>query len=172
MNVDGMRGQAQMNAMLYHDNSALAKIKHSSDQQGALNEVAGQFEAMFLQLVLRQMRSSSDVLADEDSPFSSQQYGVFRDMHDGQLAIEMAGKQNAGIAGMLVKQLGSSVAAANDGQVAKNTEVRSRDHTLQDLNHRGTVNQSAHVVASQEKQRNDVITSTAFSQPLIRKMEQ
>ncbi len=39
--------------------------------------VAGQFEAMFLQLVLRQMRSSSDVLADKDSPFSSKQQGVF-----------------------------------------------------------------------------------------------
>lgn len=172
MNIDGMHGQAKMNAMLYHDNSALAKIKLSSDQQSALKEVAGQFEAIFLQLVLRQMRSSSDVLADEDSPFSSQQYGVFRDMHDGQLAIEMAGKQNAGIAEMLVQQLGSSVAAANDGQMAKNTEARSRDHTLQDLNHHDTVNQSAHVVASQEKQRHDVVTSAAFSQSLIRKMEQ
>ncbi|WP_017005894.1 rod-binding protein, partial [Enterovibrio norvegicus] len=96
MKVEGLHDQTRMSSMLYHDNSALAKIKHSADQQGALKEVAGQFEAMFLQLVLRQMRSSSDVLADEDSPFSSQQYGVFRDMYDGQLAIEMSRKQSAG----------------------------------------------------------------------------
>ncbi|PKF51196.1 rod-binding protein [Enterovibrio nigricans] len=109
MNLDGLKEQAQWSSMLYHDNKALTNIKHSSDQQGALEQVAGQFEAMFLQLVLRQMRSSSDALADEDSPFSSQQYGVFRDMYDGQLAIEMAKKQHAGIADMLVKQLGPSV---------------------------------------------------------------
>ena len=59
-------------------------------------------------MVLRQMRSSSDVLADEDSPFSSQQQGVFRDMHDGQLSIELARKQHSGIADMLVKQLSPS----------------------------------------------------------------
>ena len=69
--------------MLYHE-TALASIKKSRDQEGALEVVAGQFEAMFLQMVLRQMRSSSDVLADKDSPFASQQQGVFRDMYDGQ----------------------------------------------------------------------------------------
>lgn len=77
MKLDGSSDQAQLNSMLYHDNSALANIKHSRDQEGALEMVAGQFEAMFLQLVLRQMRSSSDVLADKDSPFSSKQQGVF-----------------------------------------------------------------------------------------------
>lgn len=90
MKLDGSSDQAQLNSMLYHDNSALANIKHSRDQEGALEMVAGQFEAMFLQLVLRQMRSSSDVLADKDSPFSSKQQGVFRDMYDGQLAMELA----------------------------------------------------------------------------------
>lgn len=92
MKLDGSSDQAQLNSMLYHDNSALANIKHSRDQEGALEMVAGQFEAMFLQLVLRQMRSSSDVLADKDSPFSSKQQGVFRDMYDGQLAMELAKK--------------------------------------------------------------------------------
>ncbi|CZF84140.1 rod-binding protein [Grimontia marina] len=202
MNLDGMREQAQMSAMLYHDNSALAKIRHSSDQQGALKEVAGQFEAMFLQLVLRQMRSSSDVLADEDSPFSSQQYGVFRDMHDGQLAIEMARKQNAGIADMLVKQLSPSVPtapmtsqvspqapepkksvsesvvnllptfdAANDEHCVIKAEARSQAHVSPDFSRCSSVNKADDEVASQNKQRNEVVTTTAFSQPLIRRLE-
>ncbi|PSV21263.1 flagellar protein [Photobacterium leiognathi subsp. mandapamensis] len=93
------------NNMLYHDNNGLQQIKHSiSDQQG-LEVVAGQFEAMFLQMVLRQMRSSSDVLADEDNPFSSKQQSVYRDFYDGQLAIEMAKQQQTGISEMLMKQL-------------------------------------------------------------------
>ncbi|MDW1993719.1 flagellar protein, partial [Vibrio sp. 780] len=47
MKLDGSSDQAQLNSMLYHDNSALANIKHSRDQEGALEMVAGQFEAMF-----------------------------------------------------------------------------------------------------------------------------
>lgn len=90
MKLDSTNEQTQLNSMLYHDNSALANIKHSCDLEGALEVVAGQFEAMFLQMVLRQMRSSSDALADKDSPFASQQQGVFRDMYDGQLAMELA----------------------------------------------------------------------------------
>ncbi|KXF81071.1 rod-binding protein [Enterovibrio coralii] len=130
MNIDGFKEQAQWSSMMYHDNKALTNIKHSSDQQGALEQVAGQFEAMFLQLVLRQMRSSSDALADENSPFSSQQYGVFRDMYDGQLAIEMAKKQHAGIAEMLVKQLGP-MASPVAFQTDKTNAINSADAEVQ-----------------------------------------
>lgn len=116
-------------ALLYHDNSALAGIRHSSDQQQALETVAGQFEAMFLQMVLRQMRSSSDVLAADDNPFSSKEQGVYRDFYDGQLAIELAKKQRSGIADMLIKQLGPKsqqvlaqvVESANDNGAANPT---------------------------------------------------
>ncbi|OEE70374.1 flagellar protein [Enterovibrio norvegicus FF-33] len=214
MKVEGLHDQTRMSSMLYHDNSALAKIKHSADQQGALKEVAGQFEAMFLQLVLRQMRSSSDVLADEDSPFSSQQYGVFRDMYDGQLAIEMSRKQSAGIADMLVKQLGPAAMqangvslqgsveqraaktkadanvialskiginsdgmkethnlAANDEFCVIKAEARSQAHIAPNFNRCNSLNNADVNVASVNQQRNDVGTTTAFSQPLIRKME-
>ncbi|MCG6282845.1 rod-binding protein, partial [Vibrio diabolicus] len=93
MKIDTGSDSSSVNSVLYHDNNALANIKNAADKHAALETVAGQFEAMFLQLVLRQMRSSSDVMADEDSPFNSKQQGVFRDMYDGQLAIEMAKKQ-------------------------------------------------------------------------------
>ncbi|WP_318522372.1 rod-binding protein [Photobacterium leiognathi] len=111
--------------VLYHDNNGLQQIKHSiSDQQG-LEVVAGQFEAMFLQMVLRQMRSSSDVLADEDNPFSSKQQSVYRDFYDGQLAIEMAKQQQTGISEMLMKQLSSERPFNNaDNPVALTHQAR------------------------------------------------
>ncbi len=84
---------------------ACSKLNIRSPINKGLEVVAGQFEAMFLQMVLRQMRSSSDVLADEDNPFSSKQQSVYRDFYDGQLAIEMAKQQQTGISEMLVKQL-------------------------------------------------------------------
>ncbi|MGR5157125.1 rod-binding protein [Vibrio owensii] len=181
MKLDTSGDQAQLNTMLYHDNSALASIKKSRDQEGALEVVAGQFEAMFLQMVLRQMRSSSDVLADKDSPFASQQQGVFRDMYDGQLAMELAKKQNSGIANMLIQQLSPSmrevafdqsrnVSPANDGKVVslERTSQLENDEIAMKTD---AVNPTLQAVASVKQVLGDAGMTTAFTQPLIRKME-
>ncbi|WP_045457670.1 rod-binding protein [Vibrio campbellii] len=181
MKLDTSGDQAQLNTMLYHDNSALASIKKSRDQEGALEVVAGQFEAMFLQMVLRQMRSSSDVLADKDSPFASQQQGVFRDMYDGQLAMELAKKQNSGIANMLIQQLSPSmrevafdqsrnVSPANDGKVVsleRTSQLESDEIAMKS----DAVNPTLQAVASVKQVLGEAGMTTAFTQPLIRKME-
>lgn len=181
MKLDTSNDQAELNTMLYHDNSTLTNIKKSRDQEGALEAVAGQFEAMFLQMVLRQMRSSSDVLADKDSPFSSQQQGVFRDMYDGQLAMELARRQHSGIANMLIKQLSPSmqevafestqgVAPANDAKMTsleRKSQVKSGDTARPNE----TVNPVQEVVASVKQVLGEAGMTTAFAQPLIRKME-
>ncbi|KIP77005.1 rod-binding protein [Vibrio jasicida] len=181
MKLDTSGDQAQLNTMLYHDNSALASIKKSRDQEGALEVVAGQFEAMFLQMVLRQMRSSSDVLADKDSPFASQQQGVFRDMYDGQLAMELAKKRNSGIANMLIQQLSPSmrevafdqsrnVSPANDGKVVslERTSQLENDEIAMKTD---AVNPTLQAVASVKQVLGEAGMTTAFTQPLIRKME-
>ncbi|GLR05387.1 flagellar protein [Vibrio hyugaensis] len=181
MKLDTSGDQAQINTMMYHDNSALASIKKSRDQEGALEVVAGQFEAMFLQMVLRQMRSSSDVLADKDSPFASQQQGVFRDMYDGQLAMELAKKQNSGIANMLIQQLSPSmrevafdqsrnVSPANDGKVVslERTSQLENDEIAMKTD---AVNPTLQAVASVKQVLGEAGMTTAFTQPLIRKME-
>ncbi|MEF1245691.1 rod-binding protein [Vibrio owensii] len=181
MKLDTSGDQAKLNTMLYHDNSALASIKKSRDQEGALEVVAGQFEAMFLQMVLRQMRSSSDVLADKDSPFASQQQGVFRDMYDGQLAMELAKKQNSGIANMLIQQLSPSmrevafdqarnVSPANDGKVV-NLERASQLENDEIAMKTDAVNPTLQAVASVKQVLGEAGMTTAFTQPLIRKME-
>lgn len=181
MKLDTSGDQAQLNTMLYHDNSALASIKKSRDQEGALEVVAGQFEAMFLQMVLRQMRSSSDVLADKDSPFASQQQGVFRDMYDGQLAMELAKKQNSGIANMLIQQLSPSmrevafdqsrnVSPANDGKVVS-LERASQLESDEIAMKTDAVNPTLQAVASVKQVLGEAGMTTAFTQPLIRKME-
>ncbi|WP_045413363.1 rod-binding protein [Vibrio owensii] len=181
MKLDTSGDQAQLNTMLYHDNSALASIKKSRDQEGALEVVAGQFEAMFLQMVLRQMRSSSDVLADKDSPFASQQQGVFRDMYDGQLAMELAKKQNSGIANMLIQQLSPSmrevafdqsrnVSPANDGKVVS-LERASQLENDEIAMKTDAVNPTLQAVVSVKQVLGEAGMTTAFTQPLIRKME-
>ncbi len=172
MNLEGLNEQS---SVLYHDNNTLNQIKQNNQQGDALAVVAEQFEAMFLQMVLRQMRNSSDVLADEDSPFASQQQGVFRDMYDGQLAINMAKKQNSGIADMLVKQLGNSFDASqfeNRGHLqAANDSLIKTSGTEDAANNLGQKVHLASEMVASVNQAQQPVNTTAFAQPLIRKRE-
>ncbi|EKO3984484.1 flagellar protein [Vibrio fluvialis] len=169
MKIDTGSDSSSVNSVLYHDNNALANIKNAADKHAALETVAGQFEAMFLQLVLRQMRSSSDVMADEDSPFNSKQQGVFRDMYDGQLAIEMAKKQRSGIADMLVKQLSPVVDGAGSNVVELAAAAERVSHNRSAASN--AVNNAANAVASLSQETTKVAVTNAFSQPLIRPLE-
>ncbi|PSW03536.1 rod-binding protein [Photobacterium lipolyticum] len=95
------------NPALYNDLTSIQNIKANTDKQEALEQAAGQFEAVFLQTVLKHMRQASDAMQDEeDGVFNSRQQKFYRSMHDSQIAVEMSHKQSLGIADMLVKQLG------------------------------------------------------------------
>ncbi len=87
------------------DSQSLQEIKLIEDQDLALRQVAEQFEAIFVQQMLKQMRSASAVIADKDNPLTSQSDSVYQDMLDGQLALNMSQTSGMGIADMLVKQL-------------------------------------------------------------------
>lgn len=76
----------------------------ANGQQQALEMAAEQFEALFLQQVLKQMRKAGDVLA-ADNPMRSREMDTMRDFYDGVLSETLATKRQTGIADMLVKQL-------------------------------------------------------------------
>lgn len=69
-----------------------------------LHGAAEQFEALFLQQMLKQMRKASDVLS-ADSPLRSRQLDTLRDYHDQALAQTLASRRQSGIADLLVRQL-------------------------------------------------------------------
>lgn len=89
---------------IYTDVSSLRSLKREAAQgsQAALEKTAEQFEALFLQMMLKSMRQSSS----GDGLFESDQTRFYQDMFDQQIAIDMAKKRQIGIADMLVKQLG------------------------------------------------------------------
>ncbi|MDJ0813883.1 MAG: rod-binding protein [Woeseiaceae bacterium] len=68
-----------------------------------LREVAGQFEALFIEMVFNNMREASlgDPLIG-----NSEQHEMYRGMLDQQLALEMSSGRGIGLADMLVRQLG------------------------------------------------------------------
>src|SRR5690606_38544414 len=86
----------------------------ANGQQQALQMAAEQFEALFLQQVLKQMRKAGDVLA-ADNPMRSRELDTMRDFYDGALAENLAGKRQTGIADMLVKQLSGNTGAQAPG---------------------------------------------------------
>ncbi|SDK20041.1 flagellar protein FlgJ [Ferrimonas sediminum] len=91
-----------------------SQIVAQHGQQGAIRAVSEQFEAQFLQTVLKHMRAASDALADEDSPLSSQNDGVYRDLYDGELALSLSGKANTGLVEALTRQLGGQLKSQPD----------------------------------------------------------
>ncbi|HEB78236.1 MAG TPA: flagellar assembly peptidoglycan hydrolase FlgJ [Methylothermaceae bacterium] len=88
---------------IYTDFRQLAdlKAKARQDRQAALKETAKQFEALFLQMVLKQMRQASP----GDPLLGSDRSRFYRDMYDQQLALHLARQGSVGIAEMIVRQL-------------------------------------------------------------------
>jgi len=89
---------------VYTDFSQLAelKLKARRGQKAALEEAAGQFEALFLEMMLKQMRQANfgDPIFDDDRT------RFYREMYDHQLALHLSRQGSLGIADLLVRQLG------------------------------------------------------------------
>lgn len=102
----------------------LRRAAQSGDSK-ALDEAAKQFEAIFVQMMLKSMRKAQDVMMDKDSPFNSEQVKFYRDMHDTQIASDLASNGSIGLAEIIVRQLGKTGdgympagALRNDGNLA------------------------------------------------------
>jgi soluble lytic murein transglycosylase len=104
-----------------------------SAREQQLQAAAEQFEALFLQQILKQMRKASDVLA-EGNPMRSREMDTMRDFYDEVLAETLAGRKQTGIADMLVKQLSGSASLTPDleaaAAAARVAELPSRSGSL------------------------------------------
>lgn len=98
----------------YSDLNRLNQLKVGKDRDGEENvrKVAQEFESLFLNEMLKSMRSATEVLA-KDNPFNSQAAKQYQDMHDQQLSVTLS-KQGGGIglADVLVRQLGKQTERA------------------------------------------------------------
>ena len=76
-----------------------------TDRDAALREAAGQFEALFVQMMLKSMRQASH----GDALFGSDQGDYYRDLLDRQLASDLSAGRGIGLADLLVRQLRGAV---------------------------------------------------------------
>ncbi len=90
-------------ADVYTDFQGLAKLRASAREntEESLREVAGQFEAIFIQMMLKSMRDASlgEGLMDSDH------VETYQSMFDQQISIDLSKSNSLGLADMMVQQL-------------------------------------------------------------------
>lgn len=91
-------------AATYTDFQGLNKLKAAAREQtpAAKVEAAKQFEALFIQMMLKSMREATP----HDSLFGSSQERLYQGLYDHQLALNMAQGQGMGLRTMIEKALG------------------------------------------------------------------
>ncbi|MGB0936991.1 MAG: flagellar assembly peptidoglycan hydrolase FlgJ [Colwellia sp.] len=97
---DQARNTLELNGL----NAIRQQSRTADGKEAALREAAQQFEAIFMQMLLKSMRKAQEVL-ESDSPFNSQTSKSYRDMHDQQLAVELSSNGALGLTDLIVRQL-------------------------------------------------------------------
>ena len=92
-------------AYVYTDPQGLSGLKKAAQERSpeALREAAKQFEALFMQMLLKSMRAAS---LENGGLLDSEQSLFYRDLCDQQLALTLAKQGQLGLAGIMEKQLG------------------------------------------------------------------
>lgn len=123
-------------AGLYTDFSDLARLraKSSSATQSdeATKEVAKQFEALFLQMMLKSMREASIPGGSDGESAESDQTRFYQEMFDKQIAMELVNKNNGngiGLASMLEQEF-----SGNKNAAVKTTALDSVELIRQQVN--------------------------------------
>jgi len=118
-------------ASLYTDLQSLEGVRRRADGQSeeTLRFAAQQFEALFLQMMLK---SARDAKLD-DGLLDSEQGDFYQDLHDKQMAINLAQGQGIGIAELLVQQLRQNQGQGKDAEgVSAQAAAVDRIRTLRD----------------------------------------
>lgn len=90
----------------YIDTKNMDSLKYSGDNEASLRQASAQFEALFVQQMLKGMRTATAAIADEDNPLSQiKKDDPFQDMLDNKMAISMTNNGGIGLADMIYKQL-------------------------------------------------------------------
>lgn len=89
---------------VYTDFQGIAELKYQArqDQAGSLEKVAKQFESLFVQMMVKQMRQASF----GGGAFDSDRSRFYQEMYDQQISLHLAESGGMGIGAMLRRQLG------------------------------------------------------------------
>lgn len=117
-------GRRTLDTGSYADLNRLTQLKVGKDRDSEENvrKVAQEFESLFLNEMLKSMRSATEVFA-KDNPFNSQASKHYQDMHDQQLSVTLSREGGGvGLADVLIRQLSKRQESAGKPDPFKQVE--------------------------------------------------
>jgi peptidoglycan hydrolase FlgJ len=93
------------------------KLQSRENPEGALHEVAQQFESVFVTMLMKAMRDT----LPKDGMFQSSQMDTYQEMFDQQLALDLSRQDGLGLASVIERQLSAAARyqpAAAPGQTS------------------------------------------------------
>ena len=92
-------------AKSYNDFTALGELrgKAQRNEAGAMRESAEQFEALFIQMMLKSMREASSAMKSDLMHNSAQE--TFEGMYDKEISMQMAKRNALGFSDVVIKNL-------------------------------------------------------------------
>ncbi|WOT06237.1 flagellar assembly peptidoglycan hydrolase FlgJ [Shewanella youngdeokensis] len=122
------------NASQFLDLGGLDSLRSGArkGEDGALKEVAQQFEGIFVQMLMSSMRAANAVF-ESDSPLNSQYTKFYEQMHDQQMSLNLSSEGMLGLADLMVQQLDPANSPMTPASVLRgdsNTSVRANSFTL------------------------------------------
>ncbi len=156
--LDGIRKQAKTNT------------------QEAIKSAAKEFEAFFMNMMLKSMRQASEVMG-EDSFFGSEQEKMFIGMLDEQMSVELSQKGNLGIADLMARSMLGKSFNANETKTSEQINKTTRSH-LYNTNNSGnniksnltmtndldSINKKPDVLLSNNQKSLNILTSSVSPQ--------
>lgn len=100
----GIQNRAHYTPDIYTNINGLQGLENTEDQDAAFKEVAKQFESIFINIMLKNMRQANAVF-EKDSLFNSNESRMYRDMYDNQMSLNLSNGKGIGLADTLYRQL-------------------------------------------------------------------
>lgn len=115
-----MDNEVQYNSRIYTNIQGLSQLQsqYRTNPDAVKKEVAKQFEAILMQMVLTSMRDANKVFAKDDMFGSSNQMDIYQDMFDKQLSLLLSTSHNG-----LAHSIESSIDRMSPHSASNQTEV-------------------------------------------------
>jgi flagellar protein FlgJ len=144
---------------IYHDFAGLAELRYQAreDQAGATAKVARQFESLFTQMMVKQMRQASF----GGGIFDSDRTRFYQDMYDQQLALHLSQRGGIGLSEVMSRQLGGESETQQPalGGLEPYWSRPVRSVTRAESPSAAPVSESAETTVTQETSKDDEIDS-------------
>jgi flagellar protein FlgJ len=125
-------GSSGTNSGAYTDLNRLAQLKNGAgrDSEGNIRKVAQEFESLFMNEMLKSMRSANDVLA-EGNFMNTSTTKQYQEMYDQQLSVSLSTKgRGIGLSDVLTRQLSKMNGGKHSGAANPFAQVAGADSKL------------------------------------------